>query len=371
MGTLYQFSIVIHKDIFSRKTLTTSMATNNKINVNTAKMMELTRLHGVGPRVAERIITHRRTIGHFREKEDLLAVQGISDRILGKIKRKIILSNRSTDAKQAVEEKIRQNDAAQKKREAEENEGFIEAVKDIAGEVLKSGAIGWFTGFIFGGNDTDDLPDDRPTDDDDPRIVSGRHPKKLTAAQIINTAKRLGVEGAAIKAVVAVESSGSGFLKSGKPKILFEGHIFWRELEARLINPKRLVRGNEDILYERWTREHYRGGEGEYDRLRKAVKIHEEAALASASWGLFQVMGFNYYVSEYKSVKKFVNAQYKSEYEHLKTFIGFIESNNLVRHLRNKNWAKFAAGYNGKDYKKNNYDTRLHLAYLKYKKLGW
>lgn len=105
----------------------------------------------------------------------------------------------------------------------------------------------------------------------------------------------LGIEVATIKAVQEVESGGrGGFLPSRRPPILFEGHIFWRELKNRGIDPRSVQAGNEDIVYEQWTRSYYLGGEKEYHRLEKALKIHEEAALASASWGMFQIMGNNF-----------------------------------------------------------------------------
>ncbi len=104
-----------------------------------------------------------------------------------------------------------------------------------------------------------------------------------------------------IKAVNEVESSGQGF-SGDKPKILFEGHIFWRRLKEHGLDPKNHRSGNEDILYSSWTRDHYIGGEGEHLRLNKAKLIHEDAALESASWGLFQIMGFRWESLGYKSV---------------------------------------------------------------------
>ena len=67
----------------------------------------------------------------------------------------------------------------------------------------------------------------------------------------------------------------------GRPIILFEGHIFWRELKKRGLDPERYVVGNENILYPSWRREHYYGGIREYERLEKAREIHKEAADAS------------------------------------------------------------------------------------------
>ncbi len=50
------------------------------INLNTATAAELERLPGVGPVLAERIITYRNEHGRFRRAEHLMMVRGVSDR---------------------------------------------------------------------------------------------------------------------------------------------------------------------------------------------------------------------------------------------------------------------------------------------------
>ncbi len=50
------------------------------INLNTAAATEIERLPGVGPVLAERIITYRNEHGRFRRAEHLMMVRGISDR---------------------------------------------------------------------------------------------------------------------------------------------------------------------------------------------------------------------------------------------------------------------------------------------------
>jgi len=72
--------------------------------------------------------------------------------------------------------------------------------------------------------------------------------KLLSERDLQDFAARYGLDVAAVKAVHEVESSGRGF-KNNKIKILFEGHIFWRELKKRGINPANLVSGNENIIY--------------------------------------------------------------------------------------------------------------------------
>ena len=167
-------------------------------------------------------------------------------------------------------------------------------------------------------------------------------------------------------AVKEVESAGKGFLAPNKPVILFEGHIFWSQLKDRGINPEDHLEGNEDILYPKWTKEHYKGGIAEYDRLERAKQIDEEAAVCSASWGLFQIMGFNHKVCGCETVQDFVTAMSENEGRHLDLFASFVRNNSLVQYLRDKDWAGFARRYNGPAYAENRYDEKLSAAYEKF-----
>jgi len=132
------------------------------------------------------------------------------------------------------------------------------------------------------------------------------------------------------------------------------------------LDPSVYKKRNEDILYSKWTTKYYKGGEKEYERLTKAKKIHVSAALESASWGIFQIMGYHYKKVGYNSVEDYVKAMNKSERFHLMTFGKFIKSEGLVQYLKNKEWARFARGYNGPGYKKNKYDKKITTAYKKY-----
>jgi hypothetical protein len=180
------------------------------------------------------------------------------------------------------------------------------------------------------------------------------------------------LELAAVKAVNEIESSGKGFLVDGRPKILFEGHEFWRQLKSRGINPANISNAsNADVLYSKWTRSHYLGGSGEYTRLEKAASLFpdpkfKEAALASASWGSYQIMGYHAAKLGYATIQEFVDEMYIHERNHLKAFGKYIEAFGCINHLRAKNWAKFANCYNGPLYARNKYDVKLANAYLKY-----
>lgn len=188
---------------------------------------------------------------------------------------------------------------------------------------------------------------------------------ELTWDDICRAAADLGIEPCAMQAVREVESAGDGFLPSGRAKILFEGHIFWRELKKRGLDPEHYAQAHPAVLYPKWTKAHYLGGEKEHDRLCEAMNIHAEAALASASWGAFQIMGFNHAACGYATVHDFVHAQEQSAVAQLEAFCAFIRSNNLVRHLKNKDWAAFAKGYNGSGYAQNRYDEKLAEAYTR------
>lgn len=106
---------------------------------------------------------------------------------------------------------------------------------------------------------------------------------------------------------------------------------------------------------------------GEYERLNLAASIKKEAAYSSASWGMFQIMGFNHKACGKNTVMEFVEMMCKSMFGQMILFARFVHGNkNLSSSLINKDWENFALYYNGKGYKQNSYDTKLLNAYNKY-----
>lgn len=174
-------------------------------------------------------------------------------------------------------------------------------------------------------------------------------------------AKELGVEIAKIRAVDEIESRGSGFLQSGEPKILFEAAWF-----------SRLTSGEYDdehpnISSPRWDRSLYEGGQAEHTRLQKAVELDRRAALKSASWGRYQILGVNWEKCGYDSLQSFINAMFRSEADHLKAFVGFVKNEGLDKPLREGDWHAFAREYNGPGYQRNHYAERMKAAYEHHK----
>lgn len=184
-------------------------------------------------------------------------------------------------------------------------------------------------------------------------------PGRLTDSDIAMVAAELSCSKAAVLAVREVEASGSGFLPDNRPKLLFEAHVFYRLTHGRF--------GVSNISSPSWNRSLYgAAGAHQYDRLAKAIELDRAAALKSASWGMFQILGENYKSAGYDDVESFVQGMVASEGHQLRAFSAFCRINNLARYLREPpNFAAFARGYNGSGYAANAYDTKLAEAYRK------
>src|SRR5688572_13883269 len=173
----------------------------------------------------------------------------------------------------------------------------------------------------------------------------------------------LEIEEATLRTVAEVEAAGSGFLPppSEKPKILFEGHAFHR------LTGGRFSMARPDLSYPKWDRKKYSGSlAGEWRRLEAACQLDRTAALQSASWGLFQIMGFNYPYCGSADVDAFVAAQHEGADQQLALFVKFVSRPPYLPALRGKKWAAFAKAYNGPAYAKNHYDTKLAAAYKRW-----
>jgi hypothetical protein len=192
----------------------------------------------------------------------------------------------------------------------------------------------------------------------------------LSSSDIRKAAEFIGIEPCAVRAVVDTESAGSGFLPDGRVKILFEGHVFWKELAKRGIDPTPLAAKYPNIVYPRFDKSQYKGGVAEWGRLNFASQINEDAALCSISCGLFQIMGFNYRACGFDTVRAFIDAQQESEANQLDAFCTFMLSQGLVSFLVGKDWTGFAKRYNGPVYAENQYDTKLKRAYERCKEAG-
>lgn len=203
-------------------------------------------------------------------------------------------------------------------------------------------------------------------------LAGGDCAQLLRNHDLVAAAERLDVPLASIYAVNEVESKGKGFLDNGKPVILFERHIMYRQLAtARNASDDpaelkrqadRLATANPALVNPKPGG--YIGGTAEHQRLAMARLIDDTAALESASWGAFQIMGFNWQRLGYTSVQDLVAAMSVGESQQFDAFTRFIETDPvLYKALKARKWAEFAKLYNGPDYQRNLYDIKLQRAY--------
>lgn len=203
----------------------------------------------------------------------------------------------------------------------------------------------------------------------------------ITEEQFLAGATLLRCETAAIKAVRQVESSGSGFLEDGRLATLFEGHQFWIQLKTAGFDPAKFIGAfpnYTNIVYKFWTRKYYLGGEREWDRINSAIAVCRildaptALALNSASYGAFQIMGFNHRACGCSSAQDMIAFMNKGEAEQLQCFLNYVQAVKLDDELRHHDWANFARGYNGPGYKGNpfttndDYDLKLAIAYKRF-----
>lgn len=184
--------------------------------------------------------------------------------------------------------------------------------------------------------------------------------KTLQECDYVTAANLLNCEVAAIKAVDFVESKGSGFNPDGTPKILFERHKFHQKTNGIF------SKNHPDVSNP--TPGGYGLESNQHNRLAEASKLNRTAALESASWGRYQIMGENWKSLGYSTLQEFINAMYANETGQLMAFVRFVKVNGLTDELQRHDWAGFAKRYNGKNYAINKYDVKLKQAYEKFSK---
>lgn len=185
----------------------------------------------------------------------------------------------------------------------------------------------------------------------------------LTEQDFREVAEALGVEIAAIKAVVEIEagSTHQGFSSPGRPLINFDLTMFRRFATRRGINLAKFGDTHSVVFNS------HRGSQARaYSRLEAARTIHPHAAVEGTFWGMFQIGGFNWKRCGAESIEDFEMRMSRSERDQLELFAHFISSTGLLKHLRDKNWAAFARGYNGPSYASRSYHTRMASAYRRH-----
>jgi hypothetical protein len=187
-----------------------------------------------------------------------------------------------------------------------------------------------------------------------------------TIKQIALTAETLGVEPAVLLAVAEVESNGRAHaLIEGRrePLIRFEGHYFDRHLTLA----KRAIARKQGLASPRpGAVVNPRSQAGRWKLLESARAIDVHAAYESVSWGVGQVMGAHWQSLKYVSVEDFVQEVRKDISGQVEAMARFIRHFGLSAALGTHDWRTFARGYNGPNFRRYNYDSKLAKAYVRH-----
>ena len=184
----------------------------------------------------------------------------------------------------------------------------------------------------------------------------------ITNEQIKEIAERNGIEYAALKIFIEVESGGKGFGRDGKLLIQFEPS--WFKKKAPYAPSGQWSVNKIDVQSKEWI------------AFNDAFAKDADAAMESTSIGLPQIMGLHWKRLGYSSVAAMWDEFKKGEYQQVEALAMFIRSDKtLLNALNGHNWHTVAVLYNGSGYKalaakigREPYDISLRKAYEKYKK---
>lgn len=160
-----------------------------------------------------------------------------------------------------------------------------------------------------------------------------------------------------LKAILILESSGKPFM-GDHPTVRFECVRFNKKVSS-----------SQKVPCDTSKYEYGSAADTGKTAFLKALEINREQAILQTSFGLGQIMGFNYKNVGFNSPEEFYQAMF-SEDEQTKAFLNFIVSDSIIRKELEKtdtNWAVVARKYNGDDYKTNNYDVKLGQTYNRLK----
>ncbi|MCK5932861.1 MAG: DUF3380 domain-containing protein [Fulvimarina manganoxydans] len=173
---------------------------------------------------------------------------------------------------------------------------------------------------------------------------------------------REGVAPAALVAVALVETRGVPFVEvkgANEPLIRFEGHYFDRLLPDALRAKARAA----GLSHPRAGRiANPPGQSGRWALYEAARALDAEAAAASVSWGLCQVMGLHGKTLGFGSAVELAEAARASIPGQMSIGARFLAHGHLGARLMEGDVKGFARRYNGPAYGKNHYDEKIAAA---------
>lgn len=174
----------------------------------------------------------------------------------------------------------------------------------------------------------------------------------VTGDEIDAFAGMVGCTPKQLRAVAKVESSGSGFDRQGRPKILYERHLFHRMTDGRWSVSSFSNPAGGGYSQDSWA------------KLNAAAGKDPDAAFSACSWGKFQVLGLHWSKLGYASPFALAKATTESEANHYLLLVQYVRTFGLAEAMRAlstdpEDCRAFAAGYNGPAYRRFNYHAKL------------
>lgn len=169
----------------------------------------------------------------------------------------------------------------------------------------------------------------------------------------------IGVGEDELHAFMDVEASGKAFDEKGRPKMLGEGAQLYRNLSGE----ERDTAVSRGLAWPSWDPKGHLYPKDSYPWLKEAMKINQSAAIASASWGLTQILASNCKDAGYDSPIAMCLAFQDSERAHLEATVKCLIAWKIDDDLRAHRWEVVARVWNGPKYAVNKYDTKLAARY--------
>lgn len=191
---------------------------------------------------------------------------------------------------------------------------------------------------------------DRPLHPDLNILLRPDMPKPATMNEIGAIAKSIDVPRANLLTVIRQESSNAGFVQTVAgvmPKPRLELHKLHEYTEGVFADER------PDLFFKKFS---LKAGNVSPDthlqRMSEAMYIVQgmygtDLVLEATSWGLGQIMGFNYRLAGYGTPDRFVAAMAESEVNQIKAMTTFIENVGIRQALADRDWRTFARNYNG------------------------
>lgn len=192
--------------------------------------------------------------------------------------------------------------------------------------------------------------------------------KELTDLDILNISLKEGLDPVRVKTIARIEGAGRGFYMRGAHKdtllLRFEGHRFRKYTKAQYDVTHPTLSYRDYRLGNKYNR-----GLDEPARFAQAARLDENAAIMSTSWGMFQIMGDEYWRLGYNTPRAMVDSFDMGEIRHLDGFIAFCKSKKILEAMKPlatiEDVQEFFLKYNGPSYLKNGYVQKWDSLYPK------